>query len=67
MFCVDPVAVDSYGATMFDYHGRDIGYIRESYVARGRPYGGSTQIRLSREAGLGEIDFKLRGFEEITI
>ena len=50
MLCVDPVAVDSYGATMFDYHGRDIGYIRESY-----------------EAGLGEIDFKLRGFEEITV
>ncbi len=50
VFCVDPVAVDSYGATMFGYHGRDIGFIRESY-----------------EAGLGEIDFKLRGFGEITI
>ncbi len=46
----DPVAVDSYGATMFGYEGKDIGFIRESY-----------------EAGLGEIDFKLRGFEEITI
>ncbi len=50
VFCVDPVAVDSYGATMFGYQGRDIGYIRESY-----------------EAGLGEIDYKLKGFEEITI
>jgi uncharacterized protein (DUF362 family) len=46
----DPVAVDSYGATMFEYEGKDIGFIQESY-----------------EAGLGEIDFKLRGFEEITI
>lgn len=46
----DPVAVDSYGATMFGYEGKDIGFIRESY-----------------EAGLGEIDFKLKGFEEITI
>lgn len=46
----DPVAVDSYGATMFGYEGKDIGFIHESY-----------------EAGLGEIDFKLRGFEEITI
>ncbi|MHC4308233.1 MAG: DUF362 domain-containing protein, partial [Planctomycetota bacterium] len=45
VFCVDPVAVDSYGATLFGYQGRDIGYIRESY-----------------EAGLGEIDFRLRGF-----
>jgi len=35
---------------MFGYHGRDIGFIRESYGA-----------------GLGEIDFKLRGFGEITI
>jgi uncharacterized protein (DUF362 family) len=50
VFCVDPVAVDSYGATLFGYQGRDIGYIRESY-----------------EAGLGEIDFKLRGFEKITV
>ncbi len=50
VFCVDPVAVDSYGAILFGYQGRDIGYIRESY-----------------EAGLGEIDFKLRGFEEITV
>ncbi len=50
MFCVDPVAVDSYGATLFGYQGRDIGYIKESY-----------------EAGLGEIDYKLRGFEEITV
>ena len=50
VFCVDPVAVDSYGATLFGYQGIDIGYIRESY-----------------EAGLGEIDFKLRGFEEITV
>ncbi len=50
VFCVDPVAVDSYGATLFGYQGNDIGYIRESY-----------------EAGLGEIDFKLRGFEEITV
>ena len=50
VFCVDPVAVDSYGATLFGYQGKDIGYIRESY-----------------EAGLGEIDFKLRGFEEITV
>jgi uncharacterized protein (DUF362 family) len=50
VFCVDPVAVDSYGATLFGYQGGDIGYIRESY-----------------EAGLGEIDFKLRGFEEITV
>ena len=50
VFCVDPVAVDSYGATLFGYQGRDIGYIRESY-----------------EAGLGEIDYKLRGFEAITI
>ena len=50
VFCVDPVAVDSYGATLFGYEGRDIGYIRDSY-----------------EAGLGEIDFKLRGFEEITV
>jgi len=49
-FCVDPVALDSYGATLFGYLGRDIGYIRESY-----------------EAGLGELDYKLRGFEEITI
>jgi uncharacterized protein (DUF362 family) len=46
----DPVAVDSYGATMFGYEGKDIGFIHESY-----------------EAGLGEIDFKLRGFEEISI
>lgn len=46
----DPVAVDSYGATMFGYEGKDIGFIQESY-----------------EAGLGEIDFKLIGFEEITI
>ncbi|MBO1223995.1 MAG: DUF362 domain-containing protein [Candidatus Scalindua sediminis] len=46
----DPVAVDSYGATMFGYEGKDIGFIQESY-----------------EAGLGEIDFKLRGFEEISI
>ncbi len=46
----DPVAVDSYGATMFGYEGKDIGFIQESY-----------------EAGLGEIDFKLKGFEEITI
>ena len=50
VFCVDPVAVDSYGATLFGYQGRDIGYIRESYGA-----------------GLGEIDYKLRGFEAITI
>ncbi|MHC4138899.1 MAG: DUF362 domain-containing protein [Planctomycetota bacterium] len=50
VFCVDPVAVDSYGATLFGYQGMDIGYIRESY-----------------EAGLGEIDFTLRGFEEITV
>ena len=50
VFCVDPVAVDSYGATLFGYKGRDIGYIRESY-----------------EAGLGEIDYELRGFEAITI
>ena len=50
VFCVDPVAVDSYGATLFGYQGGDIGYIRESY-----------------EAGLGEIDFKQRGFEEITV
>ncbi|ODS33820.1 MAG: hypothetical protein SCARUB_01079 [Candidatus Scalindua rubra] len=47
---VDPVAVDSYGATLFGYKGADIGFIQESY-----------------EAGLGEIDFKLKGFEEITI
>lgn len=46
----DPVAVDSYGATMFGYEGKDIGFIQESY-----------------EAGLGEVDFKLRGLEEITI
>ena len=46
----DPVAVDSYGATLFGYKGNDIGFIRES-----------------NEAGLGEIDFKLKGFEEITI
>jgi len=46
----DPVAVDSYGATMFGYEGKDIGFIRESY-----------------EAGLGEIDFKLIGLEEITV
>ncbi|HDY66456.1 MAG TPA: DUF362 domain-containing protein [Candidatus Scalindua sp.] len=46
----DPVTVDSYGATMFGYEGKDIGFIQESY-----------------EAGLGEIDFKLKGFEEITI
>lgn len=50
VFCVDPVAVDSYGATLFGYQGRDIGFIRESF-----------------EAGLGEVDFKLRGLEEITI
>ena len=50
VFCVDPVAVDSYGATLFGFQGCDIGYISESY-----------------EAGLGEIDFKLRGFEEITV
>ncbi len=50
VFCVDPVSVDSYGATLFGYQGRDIGYIRESY-----------------EAGLGEIDYKLMGFEAITI
>ena len=50
VFCVDPVAVDSYGTTLFGYQGRNIGYIRESY-----------------EAGLGEIDYKLRGFEAITI
>ncbi len=50
VFCVDPVAVDSYGATLFGYQGRDIGFIKESY-----------------EAGLGEIDFKLRGFEEISV
>ncbi|MFQ5712458.1 MAG: DUF362 domain-containing protein [Candidatus Scalinduaceae bacterium] len=46
----DPVAVDSYGASLFGYKGQDIGFIKESH-----------------EAGLGEIDFKLRGFEEITI
>ena len=50
VFCVDPVAVDSYGATLFGYQGGDIDYIRESY-----------------EAGLGEIDYKLRGFEEVTV
>ncbi len=44
------MAVDSYGATLFGYQGRDIGYIKESY-----------------EAGLGEIDYKLRGVEEITV
>ncbi len=47
---VDPVAVDSYGATLFGYKGADIGFIQESY-----------------EAGLGEIDFKLKGFNEIVI
>ena len=50
VFCVDPVAVDSYGATLFGFQGCDIGYISESY-----------------EAGLGEVDFKLRGFEEVTV
>ncbi|GAX62291.1 hypothetical protein SCALIN_C29_0075 [Candidatus Scalindua japonica] len=50
VFCVDPVAVDSYGATLFGYQGREIGFIRESY-----------------EAGLGEIDYTLNGFEEITV
>ncbi len=50
VFSVDPVAVDSYGATLFGYQGRDIGYIQESY-----------------KAGLGEIDFRLRGFEEVTV
>ncbi len=47
---VDPVAVDSYGATLFGYEGGDIGFIRESY-----------------EAGLGEMDFRVKGFEEITV
>ena len=46
----DPVAVDSYGATLFGYKGEDIGFIQESY-----------------EAGLGEVDFKLKGFEEISV
>ena len=50
VLCVDPVVVDSYGATLFGYKGKDIGFIRESY-----------------EAGLGEIDFKLKGVEDITI
>lgn len=50
VICVDPVAVDSYGATLFGYQGKDIGFIQESY-----------------QAGLGEIDYKLKGFEEITI
>lgn len=45
----DPVAVDSYGATLFGLRGEDIGFIREAH-----------------EAGLGEIDYRLRGFEEIT-
>ncbi len=49
-FSVDPVAVDSYGATLFGYQGEDIGFIREAY-----------------EAGLGEVDFRLRGFEEIIV
>jgi len=46
----DPVAVDAYGTTLFDYHPEDIGYIQESH-----------------EAGLGEIDFRLKGFEEIYL
>ncbi|MFQ5957112.1 MAG: DUF362 domain-containing protein, partial [Candidatus Brocadiales bacterium] len=46
----DPVAVDSYGATLFGLGGEDIGFIREAH-----------------EAGIGEIDYRLHGFEEITI
>lgn len=46
----DPVAVDSYGATLFGMRGEDVGFIREAH-----------------KAGLGEIDYKLRGFEEITV
>ncbi|MCQ4575358.1 MAG: DUF362 domain-containing protein [Candidatus Brocadiales bacterium] len=46
----DPVAVDSYGATLFGFSGKDIRFIREAH-----------------EAGIGEIDYKRRGFEEIII
>ncbi|MEE9584358.1 MAG: DUF362 domain-containing protein [Candidatus Brocadiales bacterium] len=46
----DPVAVDSYGATLFGLRGEDVGFIREAH-----------------EAGIGEIDYRLRGLEEITV
>ncbi len=46
----DPVAVDSYGTTLFGIQPKDIGYIRESH-----------------EGGLGEIDFRSKGFEEIHV
>lgn len=46
----DPVAVDSYGATLFGLRGDDIGFVREAY-----------------EAGLGEVDYRLRGFEEFSV
>ncbi|HHT9133384.1 MAG TPA: DUF362 domain-containing protein, partial [Candidatus Avalokitesvara rifleensis] len=46
----DPVAVDSYGATLFGLRGEDVGFIKEAH-----------------EAGLGEINYKLRGFEEIIV
>ena len=46
----DPVAVDSYGATLFGLKGEDIGFIQESH-----------------DAGLGDIDFYSKGFEEITV
>lgn len=46
----DPVAVDAYGATLFDMQPQAVGYIRESH-----------------EEGLGEIDYRLNGFEEIQV
>lgn len=46
----DPVAVDSYGASLFGLMADDVGFIREAY-----------------QAGLGEIDYRLRGFEEIIV
>lgn len=46
----DPVAVDSFGATLFDLKGEDLKFLRKSH-----------------EAGLGEIDYKLNGFETIVV
>jgi uncharacterized protein (DUF362 family) len=46
----DPVAVDSYGATLFGLEPGDVGFIKEAY-----------------DACLGEMDYKLKGFEELTV
>ncbi len=46
----DPVAVDSYGATLFGLEPEDVGFIKEAH-----------------DASLGEMDYKLKGFEELTV